>query len=197
MMVWYVARGAGLAALLLLTISTAMGALISDRGRPSTRVIVQYVHRVAGALGLGLLALHIGTILADPWAKVGVTGALVPLSSSYRATWVALGSMAAYTFLLITVLGFARGRMAASPRAAKVWRGVHALAYVGWAGSMMHGLKSGTDSSVGWVRWIYLGCAVAVIGSVVARCAMLARPRQLVRPTTAVQTREYATAVAR
>ena len=196
MMVWYIARGAGLSALVLLTLSTALGALISDRGRPATRVLVQYVHRVAGALGLGLLALHIGTILADPYAKVGVHGALVPLSSAYRSVWVGFGSVAAYTLLLIAVLGFARGRMASSPRAARVWRGVHALAYAGWGGAMLHGLKSGTDSSAGWVRWVYLACSAAVIGSVVARCAMLARPRPLVR-SGGFATTAGATAVAR
>ena len=33
----------------------------------------------------------------------------------------------------VAALGFARGRMAASPRGAAVWRGLHGLAYAGWA----------------------------------------------------------------
>jgi hypothetical protein len=169
MTVWMTARGAGLSALVLLTISTCLGALLHGRGRPAPRLIVQYVHRVVGALGVGVLLLHIATILADSYAHVGALGAVVPFTSSYRATWVGLGTIAAYTMLLVAALGAARGRLAASPRGAALWRPLHALAYAGWGVAMVHGFKSGTDASVGWVRVLYLLCGAAVVGSVVAR----------------------------
>jgi DMSO/TMAO reductase YedYZ heme-binding membrane subunit len=86
---------------------------------------------------------------------------------------VALGSIAAYTFVLVAVLGLARGRMAASPRGARVWRALHCLAYVGWASAIWHGFLSGTDSGAGWVRLIYLASLVAVLASVAARLAMV------------------------
>jgi sulfoxide reductase heme-binding subunit YedZ len=169
MAIWMTARGAGLSALVLLTISTCLGALLHGGGRPLPRLIVQYVHRVVGALGIGVLLLHVATILADSYAHVGAVGAVVPFTSSYRATWVGLGTIAAYTMLLVGVLGAARGRLAASPRAAALWRPLHALAYAGWAVAMVHGFSSGTDTSVGWVRLLYLLCGAAVVGSVVAR----------------------------
>src|SRR6202012_2144991 len=107
------------------------------------RVIVQYLHRVTATLGIGLLALHIGTILADSYAHVGVTGAIVPFTSSYRATWVGLGTLAAYCLVLVSALGFARGRLAGSARATAVWRGLHCAAYGGWALAVVHGFTSG------------------------------------------------------
>ncbi|HEY7010536.1 MAG TPA: hypothetical protein VH395_16425 [Jatrophihabitantaceae bacterium] len=176
MMLWYIARGAGLAALLLLTITTCVGALTTRRGRADNRVVMQYVHRVTASLGLGVLALHVGTILADSYAHVGWSGAIVPFTSGYRPMWVALGTFAVYTFVLAAAVGFARGRIATSSRGAVVWRWLHGLAYLGWMLAMLHGLESGTDSSLGWVRWLYIACAAAVAGSVTARCAV--RPRR-------------------
>jgi predicted ferric reductase len=175
MNVWFTARGAGLSALVLLTISTGLGALVSRHGRAGTRYVIQYVHRAAAGLGLAVLALHVGTILADSYAKVGWRGALIPFTAGYRPTWVALGSLAAYTFVGVAVLGLARGRMAGSPLGARVWRSLHGLAYVGWASAMLHGFNSGTDRSVGWVRLLYLACLVAVLSSVVVRVAQVRR----------------------
>jgi multisubunit Na+/H+ antiporter MnhB subunit len=173
--VWYTARGAGLSALVLLTISTALGALVSRHGpgapnaRPERRYIMQYLHRAFAGLGLAALALHLGAILADSYAHVGWLGALVPFTSAYRPTAVAFGTLAVLTFIGVSVLGLARGRMASTPRGARIWRGLHGLAYLGWASAMMHGFTAGTDSSVGWVRQLYLGCFAAVAGSIAVR----------------------------
>ena len=169
MNVWLTARGAGLSALLLLSASTALGALAARRFAPGARYVVQYLHRVCAGLGLTVLVLHLGTILADSYAHVGVRGALVPFTSGYRPTAVALGSLAAYTFLAVAVLGLARGRMAASPVGARIWRSLHGLAYVGWAVAMLHGFTAGSDSGRGWVRLMYLLCLAGVAAAAASR----------------------------
>jgi methionine sulfoxide reductase heme-binding subunit len=186
---WFTARGAGLAALLLLSISTAIGALVSGRGAKiaAGRVVVQYLHRVTASLGIGVLALHIGTILADSYAHVGVTGAIIPFTSGYRATWVGLGTIAAYCFVLAGALGFARGRMAGTPRGAAIWRGLHGAAYLGWALAVVHGYLSGTDRPVAWVQGLF-GFALALVAVAVAvRVVALVRPGRLVRHPAATR----------
>jgi sulfoxide reductase heme-binding subunit YedZ len=175
--VWLTARGAGLSALVLLTIATTLGALGSLRGRAATRYVVQYVHRVCAGLGLGVLALHVGTVVVDSYAHVGVSGALVPFTAGYRATAVGLGTIAAYVFVAVAVLGLARGRMAASVRGARTWRGVHALAYGGWAVALVHGFTAGTDTSLPWVRAIYVGCVAAVVGALASRLTQVSLVR--------------------
>lgn len=175
MTAWYIARGAGLSALVLLTLSTSLGALVSRHGPsgpnrdPGRRYLVQYLHRAFAGLGLTALVLHVGAILADSFAHVGWVGALVPFTSSYRPLAVGLGTLAVLTFVCVTILGLARGRMASSPRAARVWRGVHGLAYLGWGMAVLHGFTAGTDSSVGWVRHLYQLCIVAVLAAIAAR----------------------------
>lgn len=181
MNLWFTARGAGLSALVLVSISICLGALVSRRAAApqsaGRRYVAQYLHRVSGSLGIAVLALHISTILADSYAHVGWRGALIPFTSGYRPTWIALGSLAAYTFVVVAVLGAARGRLAGSARGAKVWRSVHALSYAAWAAAMMHGFFSGTDSSVPWVRAIYVTCLVAVLGASAARVLGLTRAK--------------------
>ena len=175
MNVWLTARGAGLSALVLLTISMVLGTLMSgarpkvSTGSAQARVVWQYIHRAAASLGLAVVLLHIATILADARAHVGVTGAVIPFTSSYRATWVGLGTIAAYLFVAVAVFGFARGRMASSPVGVRVWRGLHMGAYLGWFAAVLHGLNSGTDSSVTWVRALYAVCVLSVVMAVGAR----------------------------
>jgi hypothetical protein len=176
MTTWYIARGAGLSALVLLSISTGLGALVSGRipGRPANRVVAQYLHRTVAVLGLAVLGLHVTAILADSFAHVGWLHALVPFTAAYRPLWVGLGTLAGYGFLLAAVTGLARGRMAASESGARNWRRLHGVAYAGCGLAILHGLKAGTDSGVGWVRWLYVGCIAVVAGCVVARSLMTA-----------------------
>jgi sulfoxide reductase heme-binding subunit YedZ len=173
MTVWLTTRAAGVAALLLLTAATSLGAATSTVGRPpASRFVLQYVHRVLAALGLAALVLHVLTVIADSYAGVGVSGALVPFTSGYRATAVALGTIATYLMCVVAALGFARGRMASSPRAARIWRGVHASAYAGWAVALLHGFLAGTDSSLPWIRLLYLACLAVVPAALAVRLSV-------------------------
>jgi sulfoxide reductase heme-binding subunit YedZ len=162
MTIWFTMRGAGLTALVLLTITTCIGVLVSGGGRPDLRYVVQYVHRVTASLGLGVLTLHVVTALMDSYAGVGITGAIVPFTSGYRATWVGLGTIAAYLIVLVAATGFARGRIAASEKGAAIWRTVHGLSYGAWGLALIHGFESGTDSGQTWVRILFLVCLAAV-----------------------------------
>jgi DMSO/TMAO reductase YedYZ heme-binding membrane subunit len=167
---WFTARGAGLAAMLILTIATALGALGSTRLRSvSNRVIIQYMHRTAAVLGLSLIVVHVTTLVLDSKSHVSLAGALVPFAAHYRPSAVALGSIAMYLVLFVAALGLARGRLAASRAGAATWRGLHLLAYPAWGIAIVHGLMAGTDRSQNWVVLLTLGCAVAVLVAVAWR----------------------------
>lgn len=162
MSVWFTMRGAGLTALTLLTVTTCLGALAGGERRPDRRYIAQYAHRASASLGLGVLVLHVVTALTDSYAGIGVTGAIVPFTSGYRATWVGLGTIAAYLIVLVAALGFARGRLATSAKATATWRAVHGLSYAAWGLALVHGFEAGTDSGQPWVRLLFLVCLAAV-----------------------------------
>jgi sulfoxide reductase heme-binding subunit YedZ len=179
MSLWFTARGAGLALLCVLSFSAAFGAIASTRMlSPSSRIVMQYVHRAAALMGLVLLVLHVSAIILDPYAGVGITGAFVPLASGYRAGAIALGTLAMYGFLITVVLGMARGRMASSPRAAKAWRTIHIASYAMWISAVIHSLMAGTDTGAGgWSRTLVYVCIAVVVGSAALRVTRLDQVR--------------------
>ncbi len=171
---WYTARGAGLAAMLLLTLSTSLGLVGAIRMRSVTgRVLVQYLHRTAAGLGLALIVVHVTTMVLDSKSHVSLSGALVPFAAQYRPNAVALGSIAMYVFLFVAALGLARGRLAVSPTAIRVWRGLHLLAIPAWVTAVVHGLLAGTDRGQGWVVLLTLACVAAVSASCIVRVLRL------------------------
>jgi predicted ferric reductase len=183
---WFTARGAGLSALLALSIATACGALGSlPTAAATTRVVVQYLHRTAAVLGIGLIVVHVSTIVLDSKAHIGVAGALVPFAASYRPTAVALGSTTAYLLLLVAALGLARGRLAAAPAGARAWRAAHSLGYLLWAAAVLHGLLAGTDRGQGWVVLLVIGCVLLVLAAGTVRLLGLDDASSAARPPNA------------
>ena len=160
---WFTARGAGLSAMLVLSLAAALGAAGSVRTRSvPTRVVIQYLHRTAAGLGLGLIVVHVTTLVLDNKAHIGLAGALIPFAAHYRPNAVALGSVAMYAFLLVAALGAARGRIAASQLGAATWRALHAISYPAWAVAVVHGVLAGTDRGQHWVQVLTIGCVLAV-----------------------------------
>jgi sulfoxide reductase heme-binding subunit YedZ len=167
---WFTARGAGLGAMLVLTLATVLGASASLRMKAtSTRVVVQYVHRTAAVLGLGLIFVHVSTLVLDSKSHISLAGALVPFAAHYRPNSVALGSIAMYLFLFVAALGAARGRIANSARGAAAWRALHMISYPAWGIAVLHGMLSGTDRSQRWVVLLTIVCVGAVLLTVLIR----------------------------
>jgi DMSO/TMAO reductase YedYZ heme-binding membrane subunit len=172
MTLWYLARAGGLAAMVLLSVATAFGALGSvRRGDPERRVVWQYLHRTAATTGLLLVVGHVAAVVLDAKSHVSLEAVVVPLTSSYRPVAVALGTLAAYLFVLVALLGVFRGRLATSAGATAVWRGLHASAYVAWGLGVMHGFLAGTDSGQAWVRILDVVVVGLVVGALLVRVA--------------------------
>lgn len=169
MTLWYLARAAGLSALVALSVATALGALGSARTTAlGGRVVVQYMHRSAALLGVLLLVWHIAALVLDAKSGISLASVAIPFTSAYRPLAVGLGTIAAYLLVLVAVTGAARGRMTRSPRAVRLWRGMHLSSYALWAISVTHGFLAGNDAGLAWVRMLDLtmiamvGCAVAM-----------------------------------
>lgn len=186
MTLWYLARAAGLVALIAFTASTAMGALATRRSRRpgpeemDRRYLVQMAHRSAAITGLLALIAHVALLVLDSYVSVSISGALIPFTAGYRPLALAMGTLGVYAITLVAVSGAARGRLASSARAAKTWRSVHLMAYLGWVLSMGHGLFAGSDTGASWSTAIYLACGGAVLAAVTGRLG--ARSRSIHSP---------------
>lgn len=181
MLIWYLARGAGISAFAMLSLATAAGALTSRRsGGVDRRLILQYVHRSAALTGLVLLALHIGTLLADRYAHVGAVGALVPLAAGYRPVAVSFGVLAGYLLVAAALTGLLRSRFARSDAAGRRWRSIHLVGYAAWASAAWHFYTVGTDAGQWWARLTLLAgvgaVALGLLGRLVGPASIAAGP---------------------
>lgn len=175
MTIWYLARGAGMVALIAFTASTVLGALAArvpranDARSLDRRFLVQMAHRSAAVTGLAMLLAHVVLIVVDTFVSVSLTATFLPFTAGYRPVALGVGSIAVYLFVLVAVSGALRGRLATSASAARRWRGVHLMAYAGWALSMGHGIFAGSDTGAWWSTVIYLLCGLAVAAALTVR----------------------------
>jgi sulfoxide reductase heme-binding subunit YedZ len=165
---WYLARGTGAVALVLLTVSVVIGILGSLRfsGRRWPRFAIDTVHRDVSLLVMVLLVLHIITSVLDSFAPIALTDAVVPFAASYRPLWLGLGAMSFDILLALVITSLLRRRLGYGR-----WRAIHWLAYASWPVAVLHGLGTGTDTKVWWMLALTAVCVAVVAWAVLARLA--------------------------
>ena len=163
---WALGRGNGIVALAFLTMSIALG-VASRSGRPMfalPRFGVAAVHRFVALTAVLLVALHIGLLFLDPYAKLRLIDIVVPFLGSYRPFWQGLGTVAVDLLIIVTVTSLLRDRLGL-----RVFRAVHWSTYLLWPISMAHSLGNGTDAGRIWFQAFAGCCALIVVAAVVWR----------------------------
>ena len=181
---WYLTRGTGVVALLLLTAVLVLGVLGTLRWRSGRwpRFLVAGLHRNLTLLAIAFVAVHVVTTVADGYAPIRLVDAVVPFRSPYRPVWLGLGALAFDLLLALTLTSLLRARIGL-----RTWRAVHWLAYAAWPLAVVHGLGTGSDARLGWLGLLTLGCAAAVAAAVAVRL-FLARARPSLRVAGAAAT---------
>jgi hypothetical protein len=163
---WYLTRGTGVVALLLLTAGVVLGVLTSTRWAAPRwpRFVVSGLHRSVTLVALAFVAVHVLTTILDGYTPVGLKDAILPFVSRYRPVWVGFGAVAFDLLLALIVTSLLRARLGV-----RVWRLVHWLAYASWPVALVHALGTGSDARAGWFGLLALAAAGAVVLSVVWR----------------------------
>ena len=146
---WYLGRGTGVVALLMFTLTMLLG-ITTRSGRSALgldRFGIADLHKTASLAGTGLIAVHVATLLFDPYAQLRLVDLVLPFAGSYRAVWLGLGTAALDVLLVVVATSLLRHRL--GPR---VFRGVHWAAYAMWPLALVHGLGTGTDAATWWFR---------------------------------------------
>jgi methionine sulfoxide reductase heme-binding subunit len=175
---WYLSRGTGAVALLLLTVSVVLGIVDQRRWRTPRwpRFVLDAMHRNVSLLVLAVLGVHILTAALDSFAPIRLTDAVVPFISTYRPLWVGLGALAFDLLLAIALTSMLRQRLGH-----RAWRLVHWLAYGSWPVAVLHGLGTGSDAKQGWMLALTITCVIAVLLAtwirVIAGSAQATTPR--------------------
>jgi methionine sulfoxide reductase heme-binding subunit len=165
---WYLTRGTGVVALVLLTAGIVLGVTGSTRWKAPRlpRFLVFGLHRNVTLLALAFVVVHVVTTVVDKFAPIGYKDAVVPFLSPYRPIWLGLGAVAFDLLLALIVTSLLRARIGL-----RSWRAVHWLAYASWPVALMHALGSGSDARTSWLALFALACAAAVVLSVLWRVA--------------------------
>ena len=163
---WYLTRGTGVVALILLTASVVLGVLSSTRlqTRRLPRFLVSGLHRNLTLLAVAFLGVHIVSTVADGFVPIGFKDAVLPFVSAYRPIWLGLGAVAFDLLLALIVTSLLRARMGL-----RAWRVIHWLAYASLPVALVHALGTGSDARTGWLGLLALGCTGAVVLSVLWR----------------------------
>jgi methionine sulfoxide reductase heme-binding subunit len=165
-LLWFVTRGTGVVALLLLTAGVSLGVLTSVRWRSvrTPRFVVAGLHRNVTLLALAFVFVHVVTTVADGFAPIGLRDAIVPFLSPYRPVWLGLGAVAFDLLLALIITSLLRARLGI-----RRWRAVHWLAYASWPVALVHAFGTGTDPRKSWFAFLAIACVAAVVGSVLWR----------------------------
>jgi sulfoxide reductase heme-binding subunit YedZ len=164
---WYIDRGSGLAALLLLTTSVVLGivSVLRVHSPQWPRFALSLLHRNISLLALTFGAVHVATSVVDSYVPIGVTDALIPFTAQYRPLWLAIGAISADLMLAVLITTALRRRLGF-----RAWRSVHLLSYGCWAAGVVHSIGMGSDArSAVWGVMIVAACIGAVGGAFVQR----------------------------
>lgn len=165
-------RGAGIVALLLLTVTLMLGVADVQRWQAPgwPRFVVDATHRGASLLAVVFVVLHVTTTVLDGYVAIGWFDALIPFTTPYATFWVGLGTIAFDILLLLGVSGLLRQHVGH-----RTWRAIHWSAYACWPIALVHALGSGSDATTPWMLAVAALCALAVAGAVAVRVGELGR----------------------
>lgn len=162
---WLAIRASGVTAWGLLTAVVVWGILLRTRilGRAASPTRLLDLHRWLGVLALSFLAIHMIFLLFDSYLTFTVAQILIPGLSSWNTFAVALGIIAFWCLIPVSIIGRLRPRMKNS--GAKLFQRTHWLAYAAWPIATMHYILAGTDALAQWSLGLLIaGSALIVLG---------------------------------
>ncbi len=158
---WYAARGAGVAAYVLLSAVIIVGLLLAGRAKvlPTPRRSVVDLHRFGGILISAFIVIHVGAIAIDTYLPFSIGDLLLPFISKVRPLWMGLGIVAAE---LLLALGVTNALVRRKKVPYRIWRTIHYTNWGVWALATAHSVGMGTDRSSPWLIAITAVCVAGV-----------------------------------
>lgn len=165
-LLWFLTRGLGVCALVLLTLSVALGVTAARgwRWQRWPRFATAALHRNLTLLAICVVVLHVVTTVLDGYTPIKLQDAVLPFLSPYRPIWLGLGAVAFDLLLALVATSLLRARIGY-----RAWRYVHWLAYLAWPVALVHALGTGSDARHEWLKVIGLASVATVLVAVVVR----------------------------
>jgi len=161
---WLTSRAAGIAALVLSSVSVSVGLLMGGRILKGRRAELRVAHEALSLATLAALIVHGLTLLGDGFLHPSLGDLAVPFLSGYKTLWTSMGIVAFSALLLLGLSYYARTRIGAQR-----WRKLHRFAALAWILGIAHSLGEGTDAGQSWFLAMTAIVVVPAIGLLVAR----------------------------
>jgi sulfoxide reductase heme-binding subunit YedZ len=160
---WLVARAAGVAAYVSLCLSMLSGLALRTPALEflAEKKPVRLLHDFTVWIWLPLGIAHVGALVLDRTARIGLLDLVVPFRAPYGQLAIGLGTVSLDLVLLVVVTSWLRKRMDV-----RTWRLFHYTSYVAFAAMFAHAILSGTDFAaplIAWLGWL----AAAAVGALV------------------------------
>ena len=152
---WITSRAAGIAALLLSSVSVCIGLTMGARLGKANRVDLRVAHEALSLATLAAIAVHGLTLLGDSYISPSLGDIAVPFLSGYKTFWTSTGIIAFWGLALLGLSYYARARIGAQR-----WRKLHRFTALAWMLGIAHSLGEGTDAGQ---TWFLAMTAVAVL----------------------------------
>ena len=163
---WWASRSTGFVAYVALWLAMMAGLMISSRGLDGllNRKVVLELHQQWTLAAIVATLAHVMLIVMDTYVDVSWRAAAVPGSSIYMPGPVALGTIAMWGLVLLSLSSWLQRRLSYT-----VWRVVHASAFGTFLVAIAHGVIAGTDSSSIGAQALYASTAALLACGLVFR----------------------------
>jgi methionine sulfoxide reductase heme-binding subunit len=163
-LLWITSRAAGIAALLLASLSVCVGLLMGGRILRARRPDLRVAHEALSLATLTALVVHGLTLLGDGYLHPSLGDIAIPFLSSYKTFWTSLGIVAFWALMALGLSYYARNRIGVQR-----WRKLHRFAALAWILGLAHSLGEGTDAGQAWFLAMLAIVAVPALGLLLQR----------------------------
>jgi sulfoxide reductase heme-binding subunit YedZ len=167
---WITSRAAGIAALLLASLSICLGLLMGAGIVKGGRVDVRIAHEALSLATLAALAIHGLSLLGDAYLHPSLGDIAVPLLSGYKTLWTSMGIVAFWMLAILGLSYYARARIGVQR-----WRTLHRFTALAWILGLVHSLGEGTDAGQ---LWFLAMTAIVAVPAILLLLVRLSRARR-------------------
>jgi sulfoxide reductase heme-binding subunit YedZ len=161
---WITSRAAGVAALLLSSVSVCVGLLMGGRMLRGRGPDLRVTHEALSLATLAALAVHGLALLGDGFLHPTLGDIALPFVSGYKTFWTTTGIVAFWALLLLGLSYYARARIGVQR-----WRVLHRFTALAWLLGLVHALGEGTDAGQAWFLAMTATVALPAIALLILR----------------------------
>ena len=158
---WYLSRSSAVISYLLLWASMVFGLLLSSRMAKlwPGGFTANDLHQFVSIAGLTAGLFHGLILMGDHYMNISLIQVLLPFATvDYRPEWVGIGQLLFYIWGGLVFSFYIRKKIGT-----KTWRTIHYIGFLAFAGALVHGVTSGTDTNTLWMSVIYWVSGASVL----------------------------------